>query len=271
MAVVRATRKICTDRYGSFVRSNRNARSRTIASHMTTKRSRTRQKTRRAAAKRKAGGADLRKLKGEVSRDRILDSALALFSARGYAATGVYDIARAAKIEKTALYWHFGSKEGLLAAVLDRMDAEFVESSSKRVAEQGGDDSNQRLDLFVKGLKGLAAKRGHMIRMLLSISIERSHLSEDTRDTIQRIFDRTRDALALGFEEALGVKVPEIDLISRLCLAYLHEASVRAQIDPRGVEHDRFFAHLRRLIVLDVNHQLDVHRVEIDPGRRFAL
>lgn len=211
--------------------------------------------------------SDRRRLKGMVSRDRILDSALELFSQRGYAATGVYDIARAAGIEKTALYWHFGSKEGLLAAVLDRMDAEFVERIARRIAQRAS-DSDDRLDLFVNGLQRLASERGHLIRLMLSVSIERSQVSAETRSAMERIFERTRLAVAQGFEQALGVQLPDVDLIARLILAYLWEAAVRAHVDPKGVAHDRFFAHLRRLIVLDVEHQLAAMGAKVDPSRR---
>ena len=62
---------------------------------------------------------------------------------------------------------------------------------------------------------------------------------------MERIFERTRLAVAQGFEQALGVKLPDVDLIARLALAYLWEAAVREQIDPKGVDHARFFAHLR--------------------------
>lgn len=213
--------------------------------------------------------SDRRLLKGRVSRDRILESALELFSQRGYAATGVYDIARAAGIEKTALYWHFGSKEGLLAAVLDLMDAEFVERVAKRVAQSGG-DSDDRLDLFVTGLKRLVSERGHLVRLMLSVSIERSQVSAETRAAMERIFERTRLAVAHGFEQALGVKLPDIDLIARLTLAYLNEAAVRAQVDPEGVDHERFFAHLRRLIALDVEYQLSTMGAQVEPARRLT-
>jgi AcrR family transcriptional regulator len=212
--------------------------------------------------------SDRRKLKGMMSRDRILDSALELFSQRGYAATGVDDISRAARIEKTALYWHFGSKEGLLAAVLDRMDEEFVERIAKRVAERGG-NTDERLDLFVSGLRRLVSERGQMVRLMLSVSIERSQVSAEAREAVQRIFERTRLAVAAGFEQALGVKLPDIDLIARLCLAYQFEAAVRAPIDPDGVEYERFFAHLRRLIVLDVEHQLAELGVKLPAARRI--
>ena len=215
----------------------------------------------RAAARTKARGkakpqvSDRRVLKGMVSRDRILESAIDLFSQRGYAATGVYDIARAAGIEKTALYWHFGSKEGLLAAVLDRIDAEFVEQIVKRVARSSGNQDDE-LELFVRGLMEIVSEHGHLIRLALSVSIERSQVSAETAAAMERIYERTRLAVAQGFQHSLGVSLPDIDLIARLTLAYLWEAAVRAQIDPEGVDHERFFLHLRRLIALDIEHQL---------------
>jgi AcrR family transcriptional regulator len=197
---------------------------------------------------------DLRRVKGEASRERILDAAIQLFSERGYAATGVQEIARRAGIEKAALYWHFGSKESLLAAVLDRTDAEFIERTLKRVAR--GVTPDERLDLFVNGLLRLVSERGHMVRLMLSIAIERGKVSPESREAVARVFERTRKAVAEGFEQGLGVALPDIDLIARLVLAYLEEAAVRGAIDPDHAEHERFFAHLRRLIVLDVEHQL---------------
>jgi AcrR family transcriptional regulator len=56
----------------------------------------------------------------DVSRERILEAAAELFSQKGYAGTGVDELAARAEIAKTAIYYHFGSKEGLVTAVLDR-------------------------------------------------------------------------------------------------------------------------------------------------------
>ena len=52
--------------------------------------------------------------------DRILETALRLFSERGYDAVGVQEIAEASGITKPPLYHHFGSKEGLLEALLEQ-------------------------------------------------------------------------------------------------------------------------------------------------------
>lgn len=51
----------------------------------------------------------------------ILDAALQEFSARGYEATRVDDIARRAGLSKGGLYAHFESKEEIFAALVDTM------------------------------------------------------------------------------------------------------------------------------------------------------
>jgi len=53
------------------------------------------------------------------NKDTILEQALTLFSERGYDAVGVQEICEAAGITKPTLYHYFGSKRGLLEAVLD--------------------------------------------------------------------------------------------------------------------------------------------------------
>ena len=55
-----------------------------------------------------------------ITRDRILDTAEALFAERGFAGTAVRDIAAAVGLTAASLYNHFAGKEALYAAVLER-------------------------------------------------------------------------------------------------------------------------------------------------------
>jgi len=55
----------------------------------------------------------------DVTRRRILDAAYVQFYRKGFARVSVDEIAAAAKITKRTLYYHFESKDELLAAVLD--------------------------------------------------------------------------------------------------------------------------------------------------------
>lgn len=58
-------------------------------------------------------------------RERILETASALFYARGVRAVGVDLVVAEAGVAKTSLYRHFRTKDDLIAAFLDREDADF--------------------------------------------------------------------------------------------------------------------------------------------------
>ena len=54
------------------------------------------------------------------TRERILDVAERLFADRGFPATPLRDITNEARVNLASVNYHFGSKESLLAAVLER-------------------------------------------------------------------------------------------------------------------------------------------------------
>ena len=61
----------------------------------------------------------LRQQRAQQTRQRICDSAKELFLSRGYAATTITEIARAAGVAQQTVYFVFGSKAALLSAILD--------------------------------------------------------------------------------------------------------------------------------------------------------
>ncbi len=54
------------------------------------------------------------------SREKLLDAATALFAEHGYRDTSVQAIGEKAGVSRGSIFWHFGSKEGLLWAVVER-------------------------------------------------------------------------------------------------------------------------------------------------------
>jgi AcrR family transcriptional regulator len=61
-----------------------------------------------------------------ASKTRILDAAEELFGTKGFASTSVREIVCAAGVKAPALYYHFGSKDGLLVDLLStRMEEMF--------------------------------------------------------------------------------------------------------------------------------------------------
>ncbi len=60
----------------------------------------------------------MRNIKADSNKEKILNCALELFYKKGYDAVGVQEIADAAGVTKPTLYYHFGSKYGLLDTLL---------------------------------------------------------------------------------------------------------------------------------------------------------
>lgn len=59
-----------------------------------------------------------RQREGTSGHDEILDAAAQLFTEKGFAATSTREIAQAVGIKQASLYYHFPSKEGILAELL---------------------------------------------------------------------------------------------------------------------------------------------------------
>jgi TetR/AcrR family transcriptional regulator len=73
----------------------------------------------------------------DSTRDRILSVALSLFAEQGYGAVGVQDICETSEITKPTLYYHFGSKRGLLEAIGAERYGPFVRTVAERGAYRG--------------------------------------------------------------------------------------------------------------------------------------
>ncbi|MFQ5785034.1 MAG: CerR family C-terminal domain-containing protein [Alphaproteobacteria bacterium] len=65
-----------------------------------------------------------RRADGDASRARLLEAAGKLFANRGFAAASTRALARAAKVNLSAIAYHFGDKEGLYREVLRRLIAD---------------------------------------------------------------------------------------------------------------------------------------------------
>jgi AcrR family transcriptional regulator len=61
-------------------------------------------------------------------KDELFEAALSLFAEKGFQGTSIRDLAGACHTSISNLYYHFGSKEGLLVAILDRYSGELLEA-----------------------------------------------------------------------------------------------------------------------------------------------
>ena len=75
---------------------------------------------------------------GRLRREQIVTAATELFARVGYRHATILELAQAAGISRTGLLHHFGSKQALLEAVLERRDAEDAVSIPDALTDQSG-------------------------------------------------------------------------------------------------------------------------------------
>ncbi|WP_158617264.1 TetR/AcrR family transcriptional regulator [Falsigemmobacter faecalis] len=75
--------------------------------------------------------------KSDLTRQRVLDAAAQIFARRGFSGTTLSDIAKAAGLKTGSLYYHFASREDLVAEVMARGVRQVAESVEAALAALG--------------------------------------------------------------------------------------------------------------------------------------
>jgi AcrR family transcriptional regulator len=192
--------------------------------------------------------------KSSVSKERILEAATELFSTRGYAGAGVDKLAERSGIAKTAIYYHFGNKEGLLAAVLERAAGQWIEGIEQAV-RQAGDDPIQRLDRALAGMRAMLEERPWIYNLFQILALEIADEKPEIGATLSAILAKARQAIVDGFNEALGTQLPQAEVLATVLLATLDGISLGLQIQA-DVSLDDVFRELRRLVAFMVASRL---------------
>src|SRR5262245_43025456 len=92
----------------------------------------------RAARRADSSGRGPRPRGREAVMAAVLDAATTLFAARGPAAVSVRDVAAAAGVNHALVHRHFGSKQAVLRAVLERAAYELAAVAATITETQGG-------------------------------------------------------------------------------------------------------------------------------------
>jgi TetR/AcrR family transcriptional regulator len=128
--------------------------------------------------------------KQELSaKERLLQAAIRLFAKKGYSATGLREIVREAGVSVAMVNYHFGSKQALLEAILDRF---FFSLYS--VAEEiltGEDPPELKLRRYLRAVVGVFRKNPDLVRIAIT------ELPNDMPGIVQFKADRVTRMLGL--------------------------------------------------------------------------
>ena len=140
------------------------------------------------------------------TKERILDAAEALFAESGFAATSLRALTGQAGVNLAAVHYHFGSKEALLAAVLERRVAPVNRERLLRLDTLEKHDSEPGVEAILRAFLAPAiamyGKSG--IRPILA------RLHSEPIELVRVILERQFGELARRFVAALARALPDI-------------------------------------------------------------
>ncbi len=147
-----------------------------------------------------------------TTRDRILDAAELLFAEQGIRATSLRVITREADVNLAAVHYHFGSKEGLLDAVIERQALPVNESrllELERLERETGDASPTAEALLaafilpaVNRLCDLGPRAQHLPQLLARIEAQPA-------EVVESLMRKHFGEVARRFVEALQRALPD--------------------------------------------------------------
>lgn len=188
------------------------------------------------------------------SAEQLLDAAIELIAQHGYAGMSVEALCRKAGIVKSGLYWHFGSKEGLLRAVIDRVTNEWIEEIQRNAYQGGG--ALERLDRTLAELQRRFTKSPEGLRVLLVVLVERAAVDPESQAALKSMLDRAQHAFVKGIIDAVGLEVPDLDVVGGLLLAMCHGVFLQYLTRQDEQELTQLFRGVREAILLLVRKRI---------------
>jgi len=186
----------------------------------------------------------------ELSRERLIEAAMRLFAERGYRDASVQAIGEAAGISRGSIFWHFGSKEGLLWAVVQRAFTRW--EAETLVPEVGDARGEEAIGRALRAHRRFLADEGGTLRLLFVLMFEALGPRPELAGEFARLHRDLRVLATPWLEEAVadGDFRDDVDpeTIVTLIIATLGGIVYQYLLDAEGVDLDRCYADLERVL-----------------------
>lgn len=187
------------------------------------------------------------------TRDRILDSALTLFSEKGYDGVGVDLVAENAGIKGPSLYRHFKGKEDILNSLIEKVEGyyetnfgsethlgkipesmqELIELSMERIRFTMHDEMLQK----TRRILMMEQFRNSQIAHLTS-----RHHVDGLQGMFQRVFEKMMRAQVLKTDDAELLAMEFIAPVSLFIHIYDRQPEREAEVMRKIEKHFQYFA-----------------------------
>ncbi len=151
-----------------------------------------------------ADAASPRRRRRPSRRHEILRRTAHLFLERGYEITSLLDVAQTNSVSKAGLYYHFRSKQELLAAIISYAQDIHEEEVRKVLADSSGDDADE-LRRLIHAHAAMMTREDDAAFAILAVDemrsllpADRAHIARRKRSYLSLITERLERLAAAG-------------------------------------------------------------------------
>jgi AcrR family transcriptional regulator len=179
--------------------------------------------------------------RGTRSRELVLDAAERLMAEKGYGAATVAALVEESGVPASSVYHYFGSKEGVLLAVMERGAERFfaaLPDFDRRVGSQ-----TEHLHALVETVAATLERNPDFLRILVVMATQPVNADGgEVHRVVNRVRELALEQLRTQMEIVFGLDraSQKADLLARFALAAFDGAFVARQSNPR--------LHLRDLV-----------------------
>ncbi|MDH6288230.1 TetR/AcrR family transcriptional regulator [Rhodococcus opacus] len=179
-------------------------------------------------------------------RTAILEAALSLIAKVGYEGMTISQLSTASGLPPSSIYYHFGSKYGVLAAVLEEGFREFHANLPSITDYEG--DPFERFEQWFTHLCIRLNGKPDFLRLLITVCVERREDDAVVQETVRRIRQNSHDMWVAALTPIFAVdgspeQVGLVDDLALLGRSVADGATIAESFD--GTSHVR---HVRPFV-----------------------
>lgn len=179
--------------------------------------------------------------RAEANPEKILDVAMGLMAEFGYAGTSMSMIRERSGYPTTSIYWHFGNKEKLLLAALERSALQVIDNHLGRTSQSRKAAEADPLESLARSDAEFLENPPPFMRLIFLIGLERRRSDPEVTRVIARIRQHSRQILTEQILHVIrpGGQILPRDLAAELAqvwMAFGDGIFVTSQLEPGAVD-----------------------------------
>jgi AcrR family transcriptional regulator len=185
------------------------------------------------------------------SRKALIDAATTLFAERGYTETSVQAIGERAGVSRGSIFWHFGSKDGLLWAVVERA---FESWETEVLVPDVGDATGiEAVRRALAAHRRFLTERTEALRLFYVLIFEALGPRPDLAREFAGLHDRLREMTVPWIRRAIETGAMRDDVDARAVVVFITGAlgglAYQWLLDPGGFDLDRAYEDLEKTLM----------------------